>query len=448
MAAKAAKPHKPIGDHPASRMPPPQGALNLAMQHHMAGRLAEAEQVYQQILLTDPDQPDALTLLGLIAHQAGQNDVAVDLISKALAIKPDHPLAHLNLGNALKALGKPNEAVNSYRKALAIKPGYVDALSNLGIALKELGQLDEAVASYRQAIALKPDYAEAHNNLGNALKDLGKLNEAEESYRLATTFKTDFALAYQNRADVLRTLGRIDETIACFQKALAINPDLSGARHSLNALQGLTPDSPPPQFVADLFDQYAYRFEHELVNNLKYKMPALLKQALVDLGFAQTKYDNVVDLGCGTGLVAIEFRDLAATLTGIDVSKNMIHEAEAKGLYDRLLIDDLVGGLKHINDQIDLFIAADVFIYVGDLQATFEAVRASAAPNALLVFSTEHTEATDAFVLQDSIRYAHARAYIEALAGKFGFQVVHFDRTNVRKEKGACIPGGIYVLQC
>ena len=148
-----------------------QQAIDLGVQHHNAGRLPEAENIYQQILQADPNQPVALHLLGVIAHQTGKNDIAVDLITKALAIKPDYPDAHYNLGNALRELGKPDDAVTSYRKALAIKPDLPEAHNNLGLALQDLGKLDEAVASYPKALAIKPDFAEAHYNLHALLLD-------------------------------------------------------------------------------------------------------------------------------------------------------------------------------------------------------------------------------------------------------------------------------------
>ena len=90
-----------------------QQAIALALQHHTAGRLSDAETIYQQILQSSPNQPVALHMLGVIAHQVSKNDVAVDLITKALAIEPDLAEAHNNLGNAIRDLGKLEEALAS-----------------------------------------------------------------------------------------------------------------------------------------------------------------------------------------------------------------------------------------------------------------------------------------------------------------------------------------------
>ena len=156
-----------------------QQAIDLGVQHHTAGRLPQAEAIYQQILQSSPKQPIALHLLGVIAHQSGKNDIAVDLITKALAIKPDFAEAHSNLGTALKNLGKLEDSLGSYHKAISLKPDYTEAHNNLGTALQDLGRLDDAVVSYEKALKLKPDYALAHNNLGTVLNVLGRFTEAK-----------------------------------------------------------------------------------------------------------------------------------------------------------------------------------------------------------------------------------------------------------------------------
>ena len=211
-----------------------QKSLGLAVQHHNAGDLPKAESIYRKILQADPNQPEVLHLLGVIAHQVGKNDIAVDLITKAIAIKPDYAEAHSNMSNALKGLGKLDEAVASCQKAIAIKPDFAEAHSNLGSALKALGKLDEAVASYRKAIAFKPDYAEAYYNLGAALKDLGKLDEAVASYRETIAIKPDFAEAHSNLGAVLKGLGKLDEAVASCQKAISIKPDDAEAHYNLS----------------------------------------------------------------------------------------------------------------------------------------------------------------------------------------------------------------------
>jgi len=151
---------------------PDQQALERALQHHSAGRLAEAESIYQQVLQSDPNQPVALHLLGVIAHQVEKNDVAVNLISQALDFTPEFAEAHSNLGLALKELGRLDEAIANYHKALAINPDFAEAHSNLGNALKEQGRLDETFACHRRAVALKPQNDQFWGGLAVSLETL------------------------------------------------------------------------------------------------------------------------------------------------------------------------------------------------------------------------------------------------------------------------------------
>ena len=140
-------------------------AIDLAVQHHTAGDLGKAEEIYQQILETNPNKPVALHLLGVIFHQNGENDTAVDLITRALEYKPDYAEAHSNLGNVFRELGRLDEAIASCYNALDFNPDFAEAYNNLGSALKELGKLGEAITSFHNALTINSEYAKAHSNL-------------------------------------------------------------------------------------------------------------------------------------------------------------------------------------------------------------------------------------------------------------------------------------------
>jgi len=212
-------------------------ALKEAIAHHQAGRLPQAEALYQQILQVDPNHPDALHFLGVIALQMKKNEVAVELISKALAVKPDLAEAHNNLGLVLKDQGLLDAAVEHCRKAIALKPDFAEAHNNLGIALKDQGKLDEAIKHYQKALSIKPDYPLALSNLGFALQAQGLLNEAVKHYLKALAIKPDLAEAHINLGGALQNQGKPDEAIEHCLKALSIKPDYAEAHNNLgNAL--------------------------------------------------------------------------------------------------------------------------------------------------------------------------------------------------------------------
>ena len=244
-----------------------QQAFQIAVQHHQAGRLAEAEPLYRQILAVQPSHAEALRLLGVIARQVGRHDLAVEWTRRALVFNPNNPDSHCilgesfhatgrldeaiaayrrslelepsrpeihtNLGAALAAQGRPGEAIASYRRALQLKPDIPEAHNNLANALAGQGQLEEAIAGYRRALSLRPNYPEAHNNLANALTGHGQLEEAVVQYRRALELKPNYLEAHNNLGVALNFLGRLDEAIAAFRRALEFNPGYADAHNNL-----------------------------------------------------------------------------------------------------------------------------------------------------------------------------------------------------------------------
>jgi predicted O-linked N-acetylglucosamine transferase (SPINDLY family) len=208
-------------------------ALTLALQHHQAGRLREAEAIYRQILQVAPNHPDALHLLGVTAHQEGHPDVAVCYIQQALALNPQEARYHNNLGEAYRAQGSLTAAIAHYRQALGLRPDYAEAAYNLGIAYQQQGRLAEAAAHYGQALALQPALAEAHNNLGTALAGLGKLDEAMAHYRQALALRPNYAEAHFNLGNALKEEGQFEAAAAAYRQAVALNPGYAEALHNL-----------------------------------------------------------------------------------------------------------------------------------------------------------------------------------------------------------------------
>jgi tetratricopeptide (TPR) repeat protein len=208
-------------------------AINLAMQHQMAGDLPAAGKIYQQVLQANPDHPIALHLLGVISAQVGRSDAGIGMIRKALTIQPNYPEAHSNLGNIYRALGHLDAAIDCYKSALSYNADLPEAHCNIGLAFNDLGKLDDAVKHYRKAIAIEPNLAEAHFNLGIVYNSLDKLDEAVASLQKAISIRPNHADAYNNLGSAFRSLGRTEEAIESFREALSIKPDFAEAQNNL-----------------------------------------------------------------------------------------------------------------------------------------------------------------------------------------------------------------------
>ncbi len=208
-------------------------ALSMAVAHHQSGRLQAAEQIYRQILAAQPDQVDAIHLLGVLAHQLGKHEIAVELIGRAIMLNGNEAVLHNNLGEAYRALSRNQEAAECYRRAVELKPDYVEAHANLGAVLKSQGRLQEAAASYRRVLVLKPDHAATHINLGNVLTELGLLEEAAACFRRAIDRKVDSFEVHYNLGNTLKSLGKVDEAAACYRRSLELKPDFYAAHNNL-----------------------------------------------------------------------------------------------------------------------------------------------------------------------------------------------------------------------
>jgi Flp pilus assembly protein TadD/2-polyprenyl-3-methyl-5-hydroxy-6-metoxy-1,4-benzoquinol methylase len=214
-------------------MPAIPALLNEAVRLHQAGRLDQAQALYNRVLAADPRQPDALHLLGMIALQMGQAEVGEALIRKAIVVNRNEASYHFHLAFALQALGRPDEAVSSYRRSLQLRPNDFDTYNNLGNLLGTQAKFEEAIACFRRALSLQPDNAGAYNNLGTIYWNIGNHQDAEVNYRKALALKPDYADALANLGSVHRERGELDQALSCYSRALAGKPDNAGMHSNL-----------------------------------------------------------------------------------------------------------------------------------------------------------------------------------------------------------------------
>ena len=408
------------------------------------GNLAEASKAFKKVTELNPNYADGFNNLGVVLTDQGKLDEAVEVLKKALSIKPDYAGAYYNVGNALKENGEFDAAIDSYKQALKIKPDYAEAYSNMGNSLKEKGELDAAIDSYKQALKIKPDFAEAYSNMGVALQDKGELHAAIDSYKQAIRIKPDHADAYSNMGSALKDKGEFDAAIDNYKQAIRIKPEFAKVKHLLASLIGKTTKAAPRKYVEDLFDQYAAKFEHSLIENLQYQTPKIITEMIIKRHPSKA-LGSVLDLGCGTGLAGLELKQFCEKLDGIDLSNSMLEQARTKDVYDKLMHGDIAEYLAEADLDFDYFISTDVFIYVGELSDVFRIIKSRNSKIGKLVFSTEHREG-EGFYLEKSGRYSHSKNYIEGLCIKYGYHLSHFEKTKLRKEKGEFLTGGLYLL--
>ena len=203
------------------------------MQHHLAGRLADAEPLYRQVIADHPDQPDAYHRLGMLACQAGNAEQAVTLIDRAIQINPNDWRYHCGRGEVLLSVKQYTGAIAAFEQALGLNGDAPEALFRLAVTLHQTQELDRAIAMYQRLLSINPNLAEVHNHLGSALASAGRLSEAVGAYRQAVALQPVNAEALSNLGSALQASGKSDEAIAAYRAALAFRPDFVPLHHNL-----------------------------------------------------------------------------------------------------------------------------------------------------------------------------------------------------------------------
>ena len=393
-----------------------EALLQRARALHQAGRLNEAAELYQQILLADPMQFEPFYSLGVICLQTGQLEDAEKLIANALHINPDFAGAWCALGLVLLMMRRPEDALTNFDRALSLQPDFPEALSSRGTALLELNRPADAIADLDRVIALLPNHAISWNNRGNALAQMKRFEEAIASYDRALALVPYLPQAVENRDSALFELRRMARC--------------------------------PPGYMRNLFDGFAPHYDQTMLHGLGYRAHQHLRTLSGRVLPPDARGLRILDLGSGTGLVGDEFKDLArgGRLDGIDIAPKMIEAARARGIYDELILGDLESVLHLPGPSYQLVLAADTMIYIGDLKPAFTGVAKRLEPDGLYIFAVE-TKDGEGWEQTPANRFRHSESYVRAAAAEAGLDVVDTMPCVLRYESNAPVAGMTVALR-
>ncbi|RFB98612.1 SAM-dependent methyltransferase [Rhizobium leguminosarum bv. trifolii] len=295
--------------------------------------------------------------------------------------------------------------------------------------------------------------ADRRADYARMLEEGGEPAAAAELMEQALELVPGWAAGWYRLASYREKAGRGEAAIEAYRNTLALDPeDIFGAALKLALLgDAATPDRPPSRYVERLFDDYADRFESALVKKLDYTVPQKLAALVASTG---RHYRLAVDLGCGTGLLGPEIHGRVTRLEGFDLSQNMLAKAAEKGVYDHLAQADLslapdLSGLfaEAERGRADLVTAADVLMYLGNLESVFAIIEDLAASGADIAFSVEDAGDSGGFHLAPSLRYAHSEAYVRQLAARHGFDILEIVKTVIRKDGGKPVAGILFLTR-
>jgi len=310
--------------------------------------------------------------------------------------------------NSLFGLPEKKNTSEDLRERLLLAPNDTGAMWELAIFLENTGDLPGAIDLYQRALRVDP-YREAF------LLALGRL---------------------------WRVLGDVERARSWFARALSVDPDSLGAAEglaSLTDMEGLT-----PAYIRTLFDQYADRFDADLVGTLKYQAPGLVAALLARCGVGAGA--DLLDLGCGTGLSGLALKPFTRSLDGVDLSPGMVAKARARNIYDDLAVDEAEAFLAEGDKSWDIIAAVDMLNYIGDLTPIFRAAAGRLRPGGLLAGTVEK-RAEGGQALTEKRRYRHGADRLTAAIAAAGIGLVELAEADLRQEGGAPVAGLIFTAR-
>ena len=344
----------------------------------------------------------------------------------------------------LRAEGQPGEAEALYRGILSRQPRHLAAQRGLAEALFALGRTEDAAATQRD---MQAQEAENLCKVANMALKHGRLKAAITCFERALKLESDSREAVWGLAGAWQGRRNLKKALGWYQRLLELSPGSPVAEHMVAALgDGPKPPQASDDYVRALFDRLAEDFDRKLLEELKYRGPELLLEAVTVVLPGSAPRLDILDLGCGTGLVGLQFRPLARRLEGVDLSPKMIEHARARGIYDAIWAAELTAAMEAMNEKFDLLVAADVFIYLGDLEQVFAAAAGALRPGGFLAFTVEWRR-RPGYKLTGSGRYTHNPAYVRRCAKAAGFREVSGTEAEIRHELRKPVKGYVSVMR-
>ncbi len=421
-----------------------------------SGKLPQAGKLLNRLQQLDPHEP-RLFLLGMkLARAANNPDGELQAARRAVAYSPDWPVSVMELAFVLSRQQRHAEAMEQARKAVSLAPGNLEVLSRAVAVANDASEHEQALEWVRAALAQVP---ESRLTLPGAqllryeqaqlLVRAGQHQQALPIYTSLLQELPDSPGARQGALACARALGDAELQRHHADALLALQPDEPRYQYLHALAHDRTPTTQPAGTVAQLFDGYAERFDMHLVRGLKYRVPDLVAQRLLELH--PDRRFNLLDLGCGTGLLAIFLGPIEGHIIGADLSEKMLGQAARTGLYSRLHQVNILDALRETpGEHYEAIACNDVLVYVGDLTEVIPNAWRILKPGGHFIFSCETAaeDEPDLVLRVPSHRYAHKASRVERLCRQAGFDEVRIEHLQqLRMEGDQPLPGFLVVAR-
>ncbi len=451
--------------------------VNKAILERSEGNSKAALDLLEKALQIEPDFIQALYQLSVENRLNKNFNKSIELIEKAIKLNSSIDFIWVEYGKVLNELKRSDEALNAFEKAIELNRFCTDAYFEKA-ALLENKNPTLSEQAYRDVLRIDTNNTAAYNNLGSLLYRQNRVMEALEMYRNVFIIKPDDTSAAFNLAIALEDLQNFEEAAGLYFKILGQKqlqqevhlrlanllpawfetqpqmaktyaagwlkhfPDNPLAIHTNNALNGMS-DSDDMDFAytQTFYNAFADSYD-EKMSLLKCQIPVLIEKEI-----AGKNFENVLDLGCGTGACGKFLKAKTKHLTGVDASQKMIEKADQRQLYDTLKTQDVLDFLQNTTTQFDLIIAADVFCYINKLNNIFKEAHKSLSHNGQFIFTVEKNEKDNKTRLQSNGRYQHAPKTIIKQLNSAGFKNINVKDVILREENNQPCNGLLFSIR-
>ena len=409
---------------------------------------AEAAKRLNSLVSARPSDPRIYLLGSKLAEANGHADGMLKAAEKVVALAPDWLPGITHLAAVLITQGKRAEALSVVERGYKLARDSADALKRLITVAHAARAYELSQRLLERVERLEPTSQSVKLALARNLAALGRHAESlDQLNQLLITNPDDMAMVAE-RARGLILAGRPAEAKPDADRLIDSDPNNPAYRFIAQLASGQIPDRQPAELIQSTFDGYAADYDQHLVTQLRYQLPKRVAERIFEW-FPERRL-NVLDLGCGTGLLGVCLGRIGGALIGVDLSAEMLERAAAHNVYDRLHHTDLLDAVRETPDSLYQVIAAcDVLIYVGDLASVVTNAHRILVPGGYLVFSVEALEdSSEDFTLEPTtLRYRHHANYLHRLVSEAGFAEGQLEIGSFRQQGGQPVKSYLVVAR-
>lgn len=411
----------------------------------LQNQLQEAAKKLNMLGKTDSHDPRLFILGSRLAQASGNAAGMLQAARKAHELAPEWPVATMRLAKVLEEQNQVADAIKMADAAIeqATQQSTLDVglLSHASAIAQRQGYISLALKWLDTAEKLQPEDLIIRLQTARAFDVAEKHEEAINRFTSLMEHLPGNADLLSSRMHSYLKSKQMDKATVDGESLVKLQPDNERHQFFLSYARGENPDNQPAGIISTLFDGYAERFDKHLVVQLQYRLPQDVAQMIHQ--WHPDRKGDVLDLGCGTGLLGACLGPIQGVLVGVDLSIEMIDKAIAHKVYDKFHHVDVIAALRATPaNQYHVIAALEVFIYIGNLDEVMPNVFRILVPGGRFVFSCELAEGGEKDVnLQETFRYTHQTKYLKRLMDESGFEDLILEERSVRMHAGAPVNG-------